>query len=121
MATPTEADLKRQQAHNLWWTGRQTLDGEAAAIRFLKSVRIALRYNVTSSLPLAGMHKAAGDVRRSTEFSNALLATGEAIETNTIAERLALLHRSIAPAIYVLRRRKRPVSLSANAERAFGL
>jgi hypothetical protein len=121
MAIATEADLKRQQAENLWWTGHSPLESEAGAIRFLKSVRIALRYNITTSLPLAGMHKAAGDVRRSTEFSNALLATGEAIETNTIAERLVLLHRSIAPAVYRLRRRDRNVSLSSNAERALSL
>src|SRR5437660_4319812 len=107
MATASEAELKRQQAYNLWWMDRQPLESEADAIRFMKSVRIALRYNVTPSLPLAGMHKAAGDVRRSTEFSNALLSRGEAIETNTIAERLVLLHRGIAPAIYVLRRRDR--------------
>ena len=119
MATAIEPDLKRQQAHNLWWTGRATLETEAEAVRFMKAVRIALRYNITPSLPLAGMHKAAGDVRHSTEFSNALLASGEAIETNTIAERLVLLHRSIAPAIYALRRRDRKLTLSPNAEKAF--
>jgi hypothetical protein len=119
MATATEDDLKRRQAYNLWWTGRQPLDSEAGAVRFLKSVRIALRYNITTGIPLAGMHKAAGDVRRSTEFSNALLATGEAIETNAIAQRLVLLHRSIAPAVYMMRRRDRNISISSNAERAF--
>lgn len=121
MATASEAELKRQQAYNLWWKDRQPLESEASAILFMKSVRIALRYNVTPSLPLAGMHKAAADIRRSTEFSNALLSRGEAIETNTIAERLVLLHRGIAPAIYALRRRDRKLKLSDNADRAFSL
>src|SRR5215471_3811799 len=121
METLTEPELRRSQAHNLYWSGRAKLESEADAIRFMKSVRIALRYNITSSLPLAGMHKAAGDVRHSTEFTNALLASGEAIETNVIAERLVLLHRSIAPAVYALRRRKRALKLSSNAERALGL
>src|SRR5215471_4960892 len=120
MPTPIDPQLKRQQAYNLWWTGRQPLQSVAEANRFLESVRMALRYNVTATLPLAGMHKAAGDVRRSTELSNALLASGEAIETNTIAERLVLLHRSIAAAVYVLRRRDIPIHLSPTAERAFG-
>src|SRR5215467_11074938 len=100
MSTPIEQKLKRQQAYNLWWTGRQPLQSVAEANRFLQSVRMALRYNVTANLPLAGMHKAAGDVRTSTELANALLASGEAIETNTIAERLVVLHRTIAHAVY---------------------
>ena len=50
------------------------------------------------------MHQACGDVRRSTELTNALLAGGEAIETNVIADRLVLLHRSIVPAVYDVRR-----------------
>jgi hypothetical protein len=67
------------------------------------------------------MGKAAGDVRRSTELSNALLASREVVETNTIAERLVLLHRTIVPAVYRLRRRTSTLNLSANAERAFAL
>ena len=121
MAGTSEQELKREQAYNLWWTGRAALENEAEAVRFMKSVRVALRYNITPSLPLAGMHKAAGDARRSTELSNALLANGEVIETNAIAERLVLLHRSIVPAVYALRRRKRAAKLSSNAERAFAL
>jgi hypothetical protein len=120
MSTPIDPQLKRQQAYNLWWAGRRPLESVVEANRFLQSVQMALRYNVTANLPLAGMHKAAGDVRKSTELSNALLASGEAIETNTIAERLVLLHRSIAPAVYVLRRRDIPIHLSPTADRAFG-
>src|SRR6185436_5556805 len=43
-------------------------------------------------------------------------------ETNVIADRLVLVHRSVAPAIYALRRRKtRTLKLSSNADRAFDL
>jgi hypothetical protein len=113
--------LKKAQATGLWWAGHAPLRNDSDAVRFLKEVRLALRYNATPSLPLAAIHKAAGDVRRSSELQNALLASGEAIETNLIAGRLVFLHRSLAPAVYALRRRKsRPLTLSSNAARAFG-
>jgi len=118
---PSEAELKRAQAYGLWWSGREPLKSTEDAVRFMQSVRIALRYNITPSLPLAGIHKAAGDVRRSTELSNALLASGEVIETNTIAARLVFVHRSVVPAVYALRRRTKPLQLSTNAERVFDL
>jgi hypothetical protein len=115
-------EFKRAQAQRLWWTGYRTLENETDAARFLKTVGMALRYNATPSLPLASIHKVSGDVRRSTEMQNALLASGDAIETNLIAERLVFLHRSIAPAVYALRRRKtRTLKLSTNAERALSL
>lgn len=105
-------------SYRLWLSGRAPLASEADAVSFIQSVHLALRYNATPSLPLAAMHTAAGDVRRSTEYTNALLASGEAIETILIADRLVLLHRGIAPAVYTLRRRKnRPLQLSVNAER----
>jgi hypothetical protein len=112
--------LKKAQAGGLWWSGHAPLRNESEAVRFMKGVRFALRYNATPGLPLAAIHKAAGDVRRSSELQNALLASGEAIETNLIAGRLVFLHRSIAPAVYALRRRKdRTLELSSNARLAF--
>src|SRR5689334_10477127 len=104
---PTDRDLKKDQAYRLWLIGRSMLKNEADAVEFLKSVKIALRYNAASALPLAAMQRACTDLRRSMELTNALLASGEAVETNVIADRLVLLHRSIVPSVYALRRRKR--------------
>jgi hypothetical protein len=97
------------------------LKTEDDAIRFLKQVKFALRYNSTPSLPLASMYAAAGDQRLAIELTNALLARDEAIETNVIADRLVLAHRSIIPALYRLRVRFRADKLSDYAERAFRL
>ena len=94
---------------------------EADAIRFIKAVKFALRYNSTPSLPLASMYAAAGDQRRAIELTNALLARDEAVETNVIADRLVLVHREIVPALYALRVRFRPAQLSDTAQRAFRL
>ena len=111
---------KRRRADCGWRSGnRSATPREAAA--FIKEVGIALRYNATPSLPLAAMHKAAGDVRRSSELTNALLANGEAIESNVVGDRLVLIHRSLAPAILALRRRFRKAKLPDNAERALGV
>src|SRR5437667_4204315 len=94
---------------------------EADAIRFIKAVKFALRYNSTPSLPLASMYAAAGDQRRAIELTNALLARDEAVETNVIADRLVLVHRAVVPAVYALRIRFRAPQLSNNAEQAFNL
>jgi hypothetical protein len=98
---------------------RQRLETENEAIEFLQSVKFALRYNSTPSLPLASMYAAASDQRRAIELTNALLARGEAIETNVIADRLTLVHRSFMPVLYALRVRFRSKQLSDYAERAF--
>jgi hypothetical protein len=99
--------------------GHKPLTDEADALRFMKSVGFALRYNATASLPLAAMYKAAGDTRRAIELTNALLARGDVMETNVIADRLVLIHRGIVPAVFALRSRLRPAKLSADAERVF--
>jgi hypothetical protein len=108
-----------QQLEGLWLKGHKPLVDEADALRFMKSVGFALRYNATASLPLAAMYKAAGDTRRAIELTNALLARGDVIETNVIADRLVLIHRGIVPAVFALRSRLRPAKLSADAERVF--
>lgn len=91
------------------------------AIKFMKSVKFALRYNSTPALPLASMYGASGDKRRAIELTNALLAKGEVVETNVIAGRLVLVHRTIVPALYALRVRFRAPRLSKYADQAFGL
>jgi hypothetical protein len=107
----------KQQLEGLWLKGHKPLASEADAARFMKSVGFALRYNATSSLPLAAMYKAAGDTRRAIELTNALLARGDVIESNLIADRLVLIHRDIVPAIYALRSKLRPAKQSDDAAR----
>ena len=97
------------------------METEDEAIRFLRRVKFALRYNSTPSLPLASMYGAAQDQRRAIELTNALLAREEAIETNIIADRLVLVHRDVIPALYALRVRFRTQNLSSEAERAYHL
>ena len=97
------------------------IETEDDAIKFIRRVGFALRYNSTPALPLASMYAAARDQRRAIELTNALLARDEAIETNIIADRLVLVHRDLIPALYALRTRFRAVKLSDNPERVFRL
>jgi hypothetical protein len=99
----------------------QPIETEDEAIKFLKNVKFALRYNSTPALPLASMYGAAKDQRRAIELTNALLARDEVVETNVIADRLVLVHRDVMPALYALRTRFRTPALSEYAEKAFGL
>jgi hypothetical protein len=109
----------QQQLEGLWLKGHKQLGNEDDAVRYMKSVGFALRYNATASLPLAAMYKAAGETRRAIELTNALLARGDVIETNVIADRLVLIHRDVVPAVYALRSRLRPAKQSADAKRVF--
>src|SRR5262249_35844413 len=97
------------------------IETEADALRFMKSVKFALRYHAPPGLPLASMYAAARNQRRAIELTNALLASGVVIEANVIANRLVLVHRDIVPALYALRVRHRATRLSENAELAFRL
>ncbi len=99
---------------------RDSMKTETDAVRFMKKVKFALRYNSTPGLPLASMYEAAGDQRLAIELTNALLAREEVVETNVIAGRLVLAHRDIVPALYVLRVRFRE-KLSQNAQRTLEL
>jgi hypothetical protein len=114
-------DLERRQLEGLWLTGHPHLATEADAVRFMKSVAFALRYNSTPSLPLAAMYKAAGDTRRAIELTNALLANGEAIESNVIADRLVLINRDIASAVLAVRSRRRSAKRTPDADRVLRL
>ncbi len=98
----------------------QKIETEDDAIRFMKAVKFALRYNSTPSLPLASMYGAVRDQRLAIELTNALLARDEVVETNVIADRLVLVHRDVVPALYALRVRFRG-ELSDHAQRAFKL
>jgi hypothetical protein len=100
-------DLARQQRVSLWLEGHPPLGNPADAARFMASVGFALRYNATPSLPLAAMYNAVGDTRRAIELTNALLASGEVVESNVIAGRLVLIHRERVAAVVALRRRHR--------------
>lgn len=102
-------------------TGIRKIETEDDAVNFMKSVKFALRYNSTPSLPLASMYAGVRDTRRAIELTNALLARGEVIETNVIADRLVLVHRDMVPSLYALRTRFRIEKLSANADHAFRL
>jgi hypothetical protein len=97
------------------------IQSEKDAIRFMRSVKFALRYNSTPSLPLASMYAAAVDQRRAIELTNALLVRNEVVETNVIADRLVLVHRDVVPALYALRIRFRAAELSDHAHRALKL
>jgi hypothetical protein len=110
-----------QQLKGLWLKGHKPIASADDAADFMRSVGVALRYNATSSLPLAAMYKAAGDTRRAIELTNALLASGEVIETNLIADRLILIHRGLVPAIFALRSKLRPAKQSADAARVLEL
>jgi hypothetical protein len=98
-----------------------SIETDSDAIEFMKRVKFALRYNSTSSLPLASMYAAVGDTRRAIELTNSLLARKEVVETNVIADRLVLVHRDVMPALYALRTNRRAVKLSDNADRALKL
>src|SRR5215471_11074809 len=99
----------------------QQIETEDDAIKFIRRVKFALRYNSTPSLPLASMYGAARDQRLAIELTNALLARDEAIETNLIADRLVLVHCDVFPVLYALRARFRTSKLSDYAERALKL
>jgi hypothetical protein len=84
------------------------------AERFLEDAGVALRYAATKGLPIASLRSAAGDDSKaalvtSIELTNHLLASGIGVEVNVVADRLALVHRSLLPALHVLVRRGRPV------------
>lgn len=123
-------ELARRQRASLWLEGREGLRTEEEARLFLDEVGLALRYDATDSLPLASMYRATQrqipipeDAKtahaRAFELTNALLASGEAVEINVIANRLALAHPRVLPAIYALRRGDRIPELSDVARRAF--
>src|SRR5690349_8517842 len=104
----------------------------AQAAAFLAEVAIALRYGATDSLPLASLYHAVrrqvptveperDAQRRATQLTSALIDDATAIETNAIADRVAVVHAASAPALVPPRRRGADpddVELSEPARRA---
>jgi len=127
----TLAALERQRNAALRPRGSSIVTSPQEAERFLDRVGIALRYGPGARLPLASMYDATsggaakGPFIAAAELTNHLLGTATAIEVYVIAGRLALVHRSLMPAIYVLVRRARPIDdltgLDMDARRAFAL
>ncbi len=139
------SDLEAAQRASLWLDGRNLVATAAEAKKFLKAVGLALRYGATEGLPLASIYaavqgphgesngKSKGSIgrveedreiqRRAIELTNGLMAYREGIEVNVIAERLVLVHRDLAPAVYFLRRRGKRVddlgAVSLEARRAY--
>ncbi|HJZ84050.1 MAG TPA: hypothetical protein VKN99_02725 [Polyangia bacterium] len=81
----------------------------AQLAKWLAEVGVALRYGQHKSLPIASTYEAVGDQRRATELTNALIAEGTAVEIVCVAERVALAHATLVPALLALRRRGRAV------------
>jgi len=68
-----------------------------------------------------GIYAEAPDQRTAIELTNALLASGDGVETNLIAGRLVIAYRDIVPALYTLRVRFRAPKLSPDAVLALRL
>lgn len=121
LTLPTIAELERRRSAGLWSDGRARIKDETGALLFMKSVGFALRYNATPSLPLAAVFQAVREKRQAIELTNALLSRAEVVETNVIAGRLVLVHSSLVPAVYALRKRGRKAEVSSNAQRSLDL
>lgn len=104
----------------------------ADAAKFLRRVGVALRYGAGSGLPLASMYHAASGPDRdeaalihAIEVTNRVIETAAGIEVNVIADRLCLVDRAVAPHLYTLVRRGRPVDdlsgLTLHAREAYKL
>jgi hypothetical protein len=128
----TLRQLERERASALWLSGRRRVRTSADAERFIETVGIALRYGPNPNLPLASIHQATvgSDPPQAAlvlpiALTNHLLGTACAIEVDVVGGRLALVHRSLMPALYALVRRGRPVDdvsgLSLRAQEAYRL
>ena len=110
--------------------GPTRLKTPADAEQFLERAGVALRYAAAKGLPIASLRSAVGPETKaalvtSIELTNHLLASGLGVEVNVVADRLALVHRSLLPALLVLVRRGRPLDdldeLSMTARAAHAL
>ena len=96
-----------------------TTVGEAKAL--LGELKFVLRYRSSPAIPIPGMYDIACDQRTAIVLTNALLSAKEVVETNVIAGRLVLVHRSVMPALLRLRWRHRAKALSRDADLALAL
>lgn len=126
------AALQRRRDRSLGLDPPPMLRTGADAARFLRRVGVALRYGAGSGLPLASMyHAAAGPDRdeaaliHAIEVTNHVIDSADGIEVNVIAERVCLVDRTLAPHLYGLVRRGRPVDdlsgLTLHARAAYQL
>lgn len=124
-------ELKKRQAEILGWTSRKYITTPREAEQFVLTHGIVLRYAAAPSVPLASLRAAAGPANdtaaltTSILLTNHVLGTAFGIEVNVISTRLAIVHRSLMPALYRLVRRGRPASdqsgLSLAARTAYAL
>jgi hypothetical protein len=124
-------DLERRRNDTLRPRGAAIVRSPKDAERFVDRCGIVLRYGSGKTLPLASMFDATsggapnGPYVRAAELTNHLLGAGLAIEVSVVAGRLALVHRSLAPAVYALVRRGRRLDdldgLGLDARRALAL
>jgi hypothetical protein len=129
-AVPDTDRLQRRQ-DEAFRAGAVVVTGARETERFLRRVGIALRYGKTAGLPLASLYDVLGaradkaSMRRAIALTNRLLGEAHAIEVHVIAERVALVHRSLVPALYALVRRGRELDdlqgLSAHGRTALSL
>jgi hypothetical protein len=127
------SSLLAKQSKSLWLTDRPAINSQRQASQFLRAVGIALRYWSTKGIMLASMYQASTGnnrgkdegQRNAIEFTNGLLESFQAIEVNTIAERICLMDERLVPALYRLITRDRfydqVPKLSFNARQAFDL
>jgi hypothetical protein len=116
-ATPSPTARATEQRARLRLDEHDGLATVAEAAKFLADVGIALRYGPSDKLPLASMYQAIWRLagkrpeseqeaqRRAGNLTNALIDGGLAIEVTAVAERVAVVAPSVAPAIYALVRR----------------
>jgi hypothetical protein len=125
-------DQWQRRQDKAFGTGGPLIGTPASAERFLERVGIVLRYNASSGLPLASLQRVfAGDepdkpaATRAIELTNHLLGTMTGIEVHVIGGRVAVVHRLVMPALYVLVRRGRALDdvdgLGLNARTALAL
>ena len=123
------AELQTRQRLALWLDGRTGLQSVGDAMQFIRDVAIALRYGAASNLPVASMYRATqrqvpspeeekSAHARAFELTNGLLASGQVVEINLIANRLCLAYESVMPAVYALRRGHIEPQLSDSAQQA---
>src|SRR5262245_33330709 len=125
-------DRWQRRQDRTFGTGAPIITTPAGAEDFLDRVGMALRYGANVRLPLASLQRVlAGDepskaaATRGTELTNHLLGRMAGIEVHVIGGRVAVVHRRLMPALYVLVRRGRPLDdlsgLTLNAQTALAL
>ncbi len=127
-----QASWQRAQDAAFGVRAKSLISDPREAERFLARVGIALRYGPTKGLPLASLYRSfAGHapdkahLTRGIALTNRLLGEEHGVEVHVIADRVALVHRSLIPPLYALVRRGRSVDdvedLSQNARIALSL